>query len=65
MQIAPSYIAAFVAVVVNVLALSGVTVGTEDLTTTVQTLITICSGLVVMYRQITEGRSTLGGTKPE
>lgn len=64
-MLAPSYISAVVAVLVNVLALLGVQVGSEELTTTITTLITVVSGIVIMYRQVTEGRSTLGGTKPK
>ena len=43
MKYAPSYLAAVIAVLANVLPLIGITVGTEDLTTTAQTLITIVS----------------------
>lgn len=63
-MLAPSYISAVVAVLVNVLALAGVQVGSEELTTTITTILTVISGLVIMYRQITEGRSTFGGRKP-
>ena len=63
MKYAPSYLAAVIAVLANVLPLIGITVGTEDLTTTAQTLITIVSGLFVMYRQIVTGRSDALGRR--
>lgn len=62
---APSYVASAVAILVQVLSFLGITVGTEELSTTLTTLVTIGSGLFVMYRQLKTGRSTLGGTRPE
>lgn len=62
---APSYIAMAVSVLVQVLAAFGVHVGSEELTTTITTLVTIGTGLFVMYRQIKTGKSTIGGTRPE
>ena len=62
---APSYIAAVVAIAVQVLAFLGINVGSEELTTTMTTLITVVAGLVVVYRQLTEGRSTIMGAKPK
>lgn len=62
---APSYVAMIVSVLVQVLAHFGVTVGSEELTTTITTLITLGTALFVMYRQVTTGKSTLGGTRPE
>ena len=63
-MIAPSYLAAVVAIAVQVLSFLGINVGSEELTTTITTIITVLAGLVVMYRQLTEGRSTLMGVKP-
>lgn len=62
---APSYIVSAAAVLSQLLPLIGVSVGTEALTTTLQTLIAIGAGLLVMYRQVTNGRSTLGGMRPQ
>jgi hypothetical protein len=54
-----------VTVLVQALAYFGVVVGSEELTTTITTLVTVVSGLVVMYRQYSTGRSTLGGLRPK
>lgn len=62
---APSYLAMVVTVLVQALAYFGVVVGSEELTTTITTLVTVVSGLVVMYRQYSTGRSTLGGLRPK
>lgn len=62
---APSYIVMAVSIIVQVLAQMGVHVGTEELTTTITTLVTIGSALYVMYRQIATGKSTLGGFRPK
>lgn len=61
---APSYIAMIVSVLVQVLAQFGVTIGSEELTTTITTLVTIGTALFVMFRQIKTGKSTIGGTRP-
>jgi uncharacterized membrane protein len=60
---APTYVSAAVAVLVNVFALLGIQVGSEELTTTITTVVTIISGFVIMYRQVTTGRSTVFGAK--
>lgn len=65
MVIAPSYIAGVVVVLVQVLSFLGINIGSEALTTTLETLLTVGAGLVILYRQLTEGRSTLAGTKPK
>ena len=65
MALAPSYLAGIVVVLVQVLNFLGIEIGTEALTTTLSTLLTVGAGLVVLYRQLTQGRSTLAGTKPE
>lgn len=61
---APSYIAALVSILVQVLNALGVNIGSEALTTTITTLITLGSALFIAYRQIKMGRSTLGGARP-
>lgn len=62
---APSYISALVLVLSQALPWIGVSIGTEELTTTVQTLVAVGVGLFVMWRQITTGRSSLAGTRPQ
>lgn len=60
---APSYIASVIVVVSQLLPLIGINVAGEDLTTTVNTIIAIAGGLVVLYRQLSTGRSTVYGTR--
>lgn len=63
-MLAPSYIVSVIAVVAQVLPLLGINVVAEDLQTTVNTIIAISAGLVVIYRQLSTGRSTIVGGKP-
>ena len=65
MVFAPTYIAAIVSILVQVLNAMGVEVGSEALTTTLTTLITIGSALFIAFRQVATGKSTLGGTRPK
>lgn len=62
---APSYIATIAALLAQVLKLLGIEVGDEQLTNAIVTVITIGAGLVVVFRQLTEGRSNLFGVKPK
>lgn len=62
---APTYLAGIVVVLVQVLNFLGIEVGSEALTTTLETLFTVGAGLFVLYRQISTGRSTIAGTRPE
>jgi uncharacterized protein with von Willebrand factor type A (vWA) domain len=62
---APSYIAGIVVVLVQLLRAFGIEVGSTELTTTIETLLTLGAGLVVMYRQLTTGRATIAGTRPQ
>lgn len=62
---APSYISAVVLILSQVLPWAGIRVDSEALMTTVQTLIAIGVGLIVVYRQLANGRSTLVGTRPQ
>lgn len=62
---APSYAAMAVTVIAQLLALFGVQVGSEELTTTITTLVTIGTALLVMYRQVVTGRSTVLGGRPQ
>ena len=64
-MLAPSYVAAAVSILVNVLSYVGITVGSDALTTTITTLVTVGTGLFIMYRQLSTGRSTIGGTRPK
>ena len=61
---APSYIVSLVIVLSQVLPMFNIHVGSDALTTTIQTGIAIFGGLFVMLRQITTKRSTLVGTRP-
>lgn len=65
MVIAPSYLAGVVVVLVQLLSFLGINIGSAELTTTIETLLTLGAGLVVIYRQLTQGRSTLSGIKPK
>jgi hypothetical protein len=64
-MIAPSYISVLVLILSQVLPKIGVTIGSDALTTTIQTIIAIGVGLFVMYRQWATGRATLAGTRPQ
>lgn len=61
---APSYIAGVVVVVTQLLPFLGIHIAGADLTTTINTIVAIIGGLVVLYRQFATGRSTLAGTRP-
>lgn len=61
---APTYIAGFVVLLAQLLPLVGIDVELDALNVTVQTVATIAAGLVIIYRQLTTGRSTLLGFKP-
>ena len=62
---APTFVAGFVAIVVQVLPLIGIHVGSDALTTTIQTISTIALGLFILYRQVTTGRATVIGARPK
>lgn len=62
---APSYISAVVLFLSQVLPILGVSVGSDALTTTLQTVIAIVVGVIVALRQISSGRSTWFGTRPQ
>lgn len=62
---APSYIATVAALLAQVLKLLGIEVGDEQLTNAIVTIITIGAGLVVVFRQLTEGHSNVFGVKPK
>lgn len=62
---APTYVSMLVVVLVNILTNFGVTVGSEELTTTINTLVTVAGGLYVMYRQVMTGKSTFAGMRPQ
>ena len=65
MAFAPTYVSAIVLILSNVLTYFGINVGSEALTTTLNTLITVGFGLFIMYRQVKTGASTIAGTKPK
>jgi len=62
---APSYLAAIILVVTQALPFLGIHIAGADLTTTVNTIVALVAGLVVAYRQISTGRSTFAGTRPQ
>lgn len=57
----PTYISAVVAVVVNILSLLGINVGTDALTTTATTIVTIVAGLVILFRRWSKGDVSMVG----
>ena len=59
-NIAPSYIAAVVAVLVNVQSFAGLALTSDELTTT----ITVVCTIVVAIRQVITGKSNLIGGRP-
>lgn len=61
MNFAPSYVAALV----GILAAIFPEVEVDALNTTFNTLFIIGSSILVMVRQVQNGRSTLQGTRPE
>lgn len=61
MNYAPSYIAAIVAVIVNLQPLLGLNFTSEMWTAA----ITVTLGAVIAIRQLATGRSTLRGKRPE
>ena len=61
---APTFLTAVVVLVSQVLPLVGIHIAGADLTTTVNTVIAIVGGLIILYRQWSSGRSTLAGTRP-
>ena len=65
MVFAPTYVSAIVLILSNVFTYLGIEIGSEELTTTLNTLITVGIGLFVMYRQVKTGASTIAGTKPK
>ena len=56
-------ISAIVSILVMVLPLVGVSVGTEQLTSTIQTVVVIVSGLWVWYRTVTKENLGVFGTQ--
>lgn len=63
-MLAPSYVSAIILVLSQVLPFFGINVGSEALTTTIQTILAIGIGLFVMFRQLRTGRATVAGTRP-
>lgn len=59
----PTYISSALIVVVQVLQFFGIAVASEDLSTTVNTLITIGAGLVILYRRYAKGDIQVSGLK--
>jgi len=58
-----TYIAIVISLLASVLPKLGVTVGSEELTTTVSVIITIASGLWALYRRYSQGDITIAGIR--
>ena len=64
MPLAPSAVAALAVILTNLLALLGIEIGSDQMTTTIATAIAIVGGIVVWLRQMKTGRSTPLGKRP-
>lgn len=58
-----TYLAAFIAVLVQVLSYLGINIGSEELTTTATTLVTIVSALWIMFNRYGKGDITIAGVR--
>ena len=58
----PSYIAAAVVVLAQVLPWIGINLDATALTTTITTLVTVASGIVVLVHQLKQGNTTVFGS---
>lgn len=59
-----TYLAVFISLLVQVLPLAGITIGSDQLTQTIQTLVTVASGLWVLVRRYQNGDiNVFGGLK--
>lgn len=58
-----TYIAALVGLLVQVLPLLGITVGSDALTTTMQTIVAIVTGLWIIFRRYSKGDISAFGTR--
>lgn len=56
-------ISTVVIVLVAVLPYFGVTVGSEDLTTTIQTILTLVSGIVIWVERVRRGDVNVAGVR--
>ena len=61
MNLAPSYIASVVAILFNIQGLIGLSLTSNEITG----FVTVVCALVVAVRQITNGRSTVAGSRPK
>lgn len=59
----PTYITGFVIVLLQVLKWFNIDVGSQELTTTLTTLVTILGGLWIMWRRLGKGDITIVGSK--
>jgi hypothetical protein len=57
----PTYTSAIIAILATVLPMLGVQVGSEQLTTTVQTIIVLASAVIIMYRRWIKKDITITG----
>ena len=58
-----TYVSVLVIFLANFLPKLGIMIGTEELTATITTLVTIVSGLWILYRRYAKGDITIGGVK--
>ena len=61
---APTFIASVVMLLAQLLPFFGIQIESEALATTVTTVVSIASGLYIVYRQVVTGRSTFFGLRP-
>jgi len=59
----PTYISAVVIIIAQALSLFGIEIGPEDVTVTVNTVVTIVAGLLVLWRRLTKGDITVSGAR--
>jgi uncharacterized membrane protein len=62
-MVSPTYLAAVVVVLAQILPLLGIEVSTEALTQTLSTVITIAAGLVIAYRRYVKGDVSAFGAR--
>lgn len=59
----PTYVATFIGLLSQVFLLFGIEVATADLSTTINTLVTIGTAIYVLGRYYIQGRTNLAGVK--
>jgi len=62
----PTYTSAIIIIAVTILKTLGIEIGNEQLTTTVETIVTLIAGIVIAYRRYTSKTQvpiTIGGVR--